>query len=146
MKPLQFSVSINAPAQKVWDALWSNATYPEWTKFFAPGSQMESDWKAGGRTLFTDDKGNGMISTIKTIDVPYAVVFEHLGYVTDGVDDTTSEKVKAYAGALEKYALTEQNGSTKLEVAVDTLEAHESMMNNGFAKGLQVVKELAENK
>ena len=144
MKTLQFSVNINAPAQKVWDALWSDTTYPEWTKFFGPGSQMKSDWKAGGKTFFTDEKGNGMLSTIKTIEAPHAVVFEHLGWLADGVEDTTSEQGKAFAGSLEKYTLVEDNGSTTLGVTVDTLEAHEPMMNNGFTKGLEVVKELAE--
>ena len=148
MKTLEFRKEINAPAQKVWDALWNEATYPQWTAYFNPdpdsGTVMQSDWKQGGRTLFLDTKGHGMVSTIKTLNEPYDVVFEHLGEVIDGKEDTTSEKVKSWAGSLEEYHLSENNGTTTLIASVQTAEEWAGMMDEGFNKGLEIVKKISE--
>lgn len=146
MKTLQFTKEIKAPAQKVWDTLWNETTYSQWTKAFSPdtGSSVQSDWEVGGRTLFLDGKGNGMVSTIRTKNEPYDMVFEHLGEVIEGKEDTTSEKVKSWAGSLEEYHLSENNGSTTLKASVQTGEEWEEMMNNGFTKGLEEVKRLSE--
>jgi uncharacterized protein YndB with AHSA1/START domain len=146
MKTIQFTKEIKAPAQKVWDTLWNEATYSQWTSAFNPAgvSIMQSDWKVGGRTLFLDGKGNGMISTIKAKDEPYEMVFEHLGEMIDNKEDTTSERVKSWAGSLEEYHLSEIDGVTTLTASVQTGEEWEQMMNNGFTKGLEVVKKLSE--
>lgn len=144
MKTLQFKTDIHAPAQKVWEVLWGKTTYNQWTKYFNPDSQMQSDWEVGGKTLFVDGSGNGMISTIQSKKEPHEIIFKHLGIIENGIEDTTSDKVKSRAGVLEKYYLTEQNDTTSLKVTVDAEEEFEQMLQDGFTKGLQVVKELAE--
>src|SRR5690606_14179123 len=104
MKALEFSKEIKAPAQKVWDLLWSEDTYVQWTSGFNPngGSIVKSDWKVGGKTLFLDSEGHsGMVSTIRRKKEPYEMVFEHLGQMIDGKEDTSSEEVKSWAGSLE---------------------------------------------
>src|SRR5690606_41867365 len=87
-----------------------------------------------------------MVATIKSIDEPYGLVFEHLGEVVGGVEDTTSERVKTWAGSLEEYYLTEQNGITTLRASVQIPDGDEGeeIMNLGFTAGLEVVKRLAE--
>lgn len=146
MKTLEFTKEIKAPAKKVWDTLWNETTYPIWTDAFNPGggSTVQSDWKVGGRTLFVDGKGNGMLSTIKIKKEPCDIVFEHLGEIIDGKEDTTSDKVKSWAGSLEEYHLFEENGTTKLKASVQIAEEWTEMMNNGFTKGLEEVKRLSE--
>ena len=146
MKTVQFTKEIKAPAQKVWDTLWNEATYSQWTSAFNPQgvSTMQSDWEVGGRTLFVDGNGNGMISTIISKDEPNAMVFKHLGMIKDGKEDTTSEEVKSWAGSLEEYHLSESNGTTTLLTSVQIEEEWEEMMNNGFTQGLEVVRKLSE--
>ena len=146
MKTLQFTKEIKASAQKVWDTLWNESTYPQWTKSFNPAgnSYMQSDWEVGGKTRFVDADGNSMLSTIKSKNEPYDVVFEHLGEIADGKEDTSSEKVKSWAGSLEAYHLSEEGGITKLGVSVQTAEEWEATLNNGFIKGLEEVKSLSE--
>lgn len=146
MKTIHFTKEIKAPAQKVWDTLWNESTYPQWTSAFNPNgvSTVQSDWQVGGRTLFLDEKGNGMVSTIKAKEEPYQMVFEHLGQVIDGKEDTSSEEVKSWAGSLEEYHLSENNGITTLKASVQTGEEWEEMMNKGFTNGLEVVKNLSE--
>ena len=146
MKKLEFSTEINAPAEKVWDVLWNEKTYSDWTSTFNPSgaSYMKADWKQGGRTLFTDGSGDGMLAEIATLETNKKVHFKHIGQIVDGVEDTTSDDVKAFAGAMETYHLEEKNGKTKLSMSVDTHEKWEDMMTNGFTKGIARVKELSE--
>ena len=142
---LTFEKIINAPAQRVWDALWSNETYGEWTKHFHPGSSMQSDWKIDGRTYFTDESGkNGMVSTIIRLYEPKEVVFKHVGILKDGVEDTRSDDAESFAGALESYRLTEEDGITTLIGSVETFPQYEQHMRDGFEKGFEEVKKLAE--
>lgn len=107
---------------------------------------MQTDWQVGGKTLFLGSSGSGMVATIKSIDEPYELVFEHLGELIDGREDTTSERVKTWVGSLEEYYLTEQNGITTLRASVQIPDGDEGeeTMDRGFTAGLEVVKRLAE--
>lgn len=146
MVKLTFEKKINAPAQKVWEVLWNKETYGQWTSAFNPVSRMETDWKVGGKTYFLDADGNGMVTVIDPMNEPYEIVFRQLGEVNNGVEDTTSEKVKPYAGSFEKYFLSETDNVTTLKVSVDTLDEYSDFMQDAFRKGLVIVKEIAEDK
>ena len=148
METLSYETEINAPLQKVWDILWGPETYSEWTQFFSPGStsKMKSDWKVGGKTYFLNADGEGMVSTIDSLDEPNQIVFKHLGMVDrDGNEDTQSKEVMEWSGCYEKYFLIDLGGKTKLHVEVQTDKAWEEHMNSGFTQGLELVKKLAEN-
>lgn len=146
MTTLTFEKEINASAQKVWDVLWNKDTYGQWTAPFNPVSRMETDWKVGGKTYFLDADGNGMVTAIESMNEPYEIVFKQLGEVNNGVEDTTSEDAKLYAGSFEKYFLNETNGATKLNVSVDTMEEYRNFMEEAFIKGLEIVKKIAETR
>jgi uncharacterized protein YndB with AHSA1/START domain len=144
MEKLTFKVSINAPRNKVWEILWGDTTYSAWTAPFAEGSKIESDWEVGGRTLFLDGKGSGMVSTIaKKVPNEY-MSFKHLGEIQNGVEDLTSEKVKGWSGATENYTLTDADGGTVLAVDMDAEDEFKDYLNKTFPASLDKLKELAE--
>ncbi|TXF78935.1 SRPBCC family protein [Chryseobacterium sp.] len=146
METLHYETVINAPVQKVWDVLWNPETYTQWTQFFMPGSRFETDWKIGGKTYFLDASGNGMVSTIKSLEEPTEIIFSHLGMYKDGVEDTKSKEVMEWSGAEEKYFLrTIDENTTELRAIVHIDKNHEELMNTGFNKGFEVLKNLAEN-
>ncbi len=146
MEKLKYQIEIDAPAEKVWDILWNEKTYSQWTYYFSPDSNMVTDWEVGGKTYFTDSsKKNGIVSTIERIEEPKHLVFKHLGEMVGGVEDVDSEKVKAWNGSLEAYYLEETNGKTTLTVEVDSNDEFKEMFDNGFKKGLEVIKNLSEN-
>ena len=119
MEKQEFRITIDAPKEKVWQTLWDKTTYSAWTSAFAEGSTVETDnWKKGSKVLFLDGRGFGMVSRVDENIPNKFMSFKHLGEVRDGVEDTTSEKVKDWAGATESYTLKETDGST--EVVVDT--------------------------
>jgi uncharacterized protein YndB with AHSA1/START domain len=140
MKTITFTTEIQAPAEKVWEALWNEDTYKEWTKHFVPGSYYVSDWQIDGITRFLGPDGNGMVATITKLEKPYEVIFLHQGEIWDGI-----EKESIAEGAYEKYVLIESDGSTTLTVSVDVNDQYEEHMNEGFSKGLEEVKRIAEN-
>ncbi|KPE52643.1 SRPBCC family protein [Chryseobacterium indologenes] len=145
METLSYETVINAPKQKVWDVLWNQDTYSEWTKYFSPDSKMNSDWKVGGKTYFLNAEGEGMVSTIDSIDKPNQIIFKHLGMVDkEGNEDTQSKEVMEWSGCFEKYLLTDFDGKTKLHAEVQVEKEWRDHLNTGFIKGLEVVKNLAE--
>ncbi|MGG5207989.1 SRPBCC family protein [Chryseobacterium sp. MIQD13] len=147
METLSYEIEINASQQKIWDILWNSDTYSEWTKFFSPGSEMRSDWKVGGKTYFVNAEGAGMVSTIDSIDEPNQIIFKHLGMVDkEGNEDTQSKEVMEWSGSFEKYILIDLDGKTKLHAEVQVDKEWKDDIDKGFTQGLEVVKNLAENK
>lgn len=116
------------------------------TSAFSADSRMQSDWQVNGRTLFLDGSQNGMISTISEMDEPNVLVFTHLGFMENGVQDFDSPQVLKMKGAQEKYFLSENTqGQTIVKVELDTDAEWEEMMSNGFTKGLDILKTLSES-
>ncbi len=148
MKTLHFSTTINATKEKVWQTMLGEDTYQEWTDVFMPGSHYVGDWDEGSKILFLapgeNGKMGGMVSRIKENRKHEFVSIEHLGMVQDGEEDTFSESVKEWAGALENYTFKEKNGTTEVLVDLDTDEEHTEMFNEMWPKALQKLKALTE--
>ena len=62
----------------------------------------------------------------------------------DGVEDTTSDRVKVWAGALENYTFIYKNGKTELVVDMDINEEFKEMFEGMWPKALQKLKSLCE--
>ncbi len=147
MQKMNFSTSINAPKEKVWKVLWEDSTYRQWTSPFFEGSYVVTDnWKEGTKVLFLSPAGSGMVSTVATNRANEYMSFKHLGEVKDGVEDTTGEKVNAWAGAMENYTLKETAGVTELVVEMDITDEFKDMFTSVWPKALELVKNLSENK
>ncbi len=99
METLSYETVINASKEKVWDALWGAENYGEWTQFFTAGSQMKSDWKVNGKTYFTNAEGEGMVSTIDSLEKPDQIIFKHLGMVDKNGNEDTQKAWKLNSGA-----------------------------------------------
>lgn len=145
MERLNYSVSINAPREKVWKVLFEDATYREWTSFFGEGSYAETDnWKEGSKVRFLAANGEGMSSMVAANRPNEYMSFKHLGMIKDGVEDTESEEVKKWAGAQENYTLEDSNGSTNLKVEMDINHEHVEYFDKTWPKALDKIKTLAE--
>lgn len=145
MEKIKFSTSIKAPKEKVWKILWDDASYRKWTSAFHEGSYADTDnWKEGSKVLFLSPGGDGMVSTVVANRPNEFMSFKHLGEVKDAVEDTTSEKVKKWAGATENYTLTEKEGVTELIMEMDINAEFKDMFMNRWPKALEQVKILSE--
>lgn len=144
MEKLVFSTSITATPEKVWNILWTDASYRKWTAAFMEGSYAVTDWKEGSKVLFLDGRGMGMVSRIAVNRPNEYMSIEHLGEVKDGVEDTTSDRVKAWAGAHENYTLKKNNDQTELTIDMDITEEFKEMFAQIWPKALANVKQLSE--
>jgi hypothetical protein len=145
MEKINFSAIINATKEKVWKTLWEEENYKNWTAVFAEGSTVETDnWKEGSKVLFHDGKGSGMVSKVAANRPNEFMSFEHLGMVNNGVEDTTSEKVKEWAGAYEDYTLKGTNGKTELIVEMDISDEYKDYFMKTWPQALEKIKEIAE--
>lgn len=140
----QFTTVIDAPKEKVWEALWQDANYREWTSVFAEGSRAETDWQKGSKVYFLDGKGSGMFSRIEDNRPNEFMSIQHLGIVKEGSEDIDSEKVKVWAGAMENYTLTDEGGKTKLVIDIDLAEEWVENMEEVWPKALEKLKAVAE--
>lgn len=148
MKKLHFEILIDAPAEKVWDAVVDDAKYREWTTAFSPGSFFEGGWNKGDtiRFLAIDDNGEkgGMLSEIAESKKYTFISIRHRGFIQNGVEDTTSEEIKKWMPAYENYTFTETDGSTLFKVDVDTTEEYSAMFSDTWPKALEILKTVAE--
>ena len=144
MKRKAFSININAQKEKVWNVLWNDETHPKWTAPFGEGSRVETDWQEGSRVLFLNADNQGMCSSIVSKRPNEFMSKEHLGFIKDGVEDTTSEKVKEWKGAKENYILNDSKGETELEVSMDIAEDYLDHFMKTWPRALQKVKEISE--
>lgn len=140
MKTLRFETKIDAPAGKVWKALWDDKNYREWTSAFAEGSHAESDWEEGSLINFLGPSGEGMYSVIDTKIPNKQMTFRHLGSVKDGIKTPEPE----WANAMEEYILEEKDGKTTLKASVETAEKYADMFNKSFPKALEILKKNSE--
>ncbi len=148
MEKIHFEVTINAPREKVWDTMLSDSTYREWTKPFHEGSYFKGDWSEGSKILFLgpseDGNEGGMVSRIKENRLHEYISIEHLGFVLNGVEDTTSEEVKKWTPAYENYTFTDVAHGTHLAVDLDTHQDFKGMFEEMWPKALERLKELCE--
>ncbi len=144
---MEFRETINATREKVWEILWGDTTYGEWTAVFAPGSKAVTDWNKGSKVLFVDGTNDGMLSMIADIKPHKFMSFRHLGVIKNGVEDTESAGSREWAGATENYTLEDVHGGTELIVELEAENANQHMLSyfvSTFPKALGKVKELAE--
>ena len=147
MQKLHFSIVISAPKEKVWNTMLDEKTYRDWTEAFGPGSYYKGSWDKGSKILFIapTEKGDmGMVSRIKENRLHEFISIEHIGMVENGKEDTTSDAVKGWVGALENYTFKEKNGTTEVLVDTDTVDEYKEMFEGMWPNALQKLKELAE--
>lgn len=146
---MHFSITINAPKEKVWHTMLDDKPYREWTKAFMEGGYYKGSWEKGSKILFLGPdpetgKEVGMVSRTAE-NKPYEFIsIEHLGIVHDGVEDTESDEAKKWAPAFENYTFTEKDGKTELQVDMDVDENEAQMFEKMWPEALQKLKEIAE--
>lgn len=151
MKKLQFRVSINAPANKVYGfmlGIKSKSTYEQWTSLFNPTSTYEGSWEKGSKILFigVDEKGEkgGMVSKIVENITNQFVSIQHYGLLKADKEITEGPEVEKWANGFENYTFEENNGITTVTVDLDTIEDFLDYMNQTYPKALDKLKELCE--
>jgi uncharacterized protein YndB with AHSA1/START domain len=142
MEKIEFKTTINAIAEKVWDALFGVETYPKWTAVFAEGSRVETDWKKGSKALFLGDNGDGMVAVIQDNIPNRYMSIKHIGEIKDGKEDLSGD----WGETLENYTLNERDGKTELLIDMNISDEWKDYFEKTWPKALDKVKEIAEKR
>lgn len=146
MKKLSFKININAAKQKVWDTMLEPATYKQWVKASWPESYYEGKWAQGENLRFIAPGQGGTLATLVE-HKPYEFsLAKHIAVINvDGTEDRESDIARGWIGTTESYTFTEKNGTTELQVDINTRPEWEQMFANGWPKALAALKEICEN-
>ncbi|RYZ58678.1 MAG: hypothetical protein EOO14_09425 [Chitinophagaceae bacterium] len=72
------------------------------------------------------------------------VSIEHIGILQNGEEITSGAAVEAWAGSLENYTFTEEDGQTLVSVDVDSTPEHHAYFFETWPKALAKLKEICE--
>lgn len=145
VKRIQFTAAINAPVAAVWRHVTSLESYKCWASAFAEGSHFEGSWEQGSKIRFLSPSGDGMVAEIAENRENEFISIRHLGFIANGVEDTTSEAIQAWAPAYENYRFLALPEGTKMVVDQDVAIEWEEYMNEAWPKALVLLKELSES-
>jgi uncharacterized protein YndB with AHSA1/START domain len=132
------SIAINAPKDKVWEAL----TDPDMIREYLFGTNTETDWQKGSSITYKGTwKGQAYEDKGTIIDiVPDKLL--HTTYLSgmSGKED----KPENYANVI--YEITEQSGKTVLSITQDNNETDESRRHSeqNWNTVLEGIKQLVE--
>ncbi len=141
---LNFSIVINAPVEQVWQRMFDDAGYRNWTSAFCEGSYFAGSWQQGETMRFLSPSGDGMVATIAELEPLQFVSIKHLGFIVDGKDDFSSEQVTSWAPAFENYRFQTVPGGTEVLIEQDIAPEYEQYMADSWPKALQKLKSLCE--
>ncbi|SDR03085.1 hypothetical protein SAMN05421664_3195 [Chryseobacterium soldanellicola] len=140
METLVYTIQINTSPERVWDVLWGEITYRQWTTAFTEGSFYQGTLEEGSTVKFLDPKNNGMYSRVEK-NIPHKEMkFLHLGEIYDGV-----EAPQNWGEATESYILEEKDDGTELKAEIQTPAEFKEFFEDKFPKALGIVKNLSEN-
>jgi uncharacterized protein YndB with AHSA1/START domain len=138
------SVEVHAPREKVWDVLLEDEFTRVWYAAFSPGTYAETDWKVGGKAVFRDDSGSGLVSKVMANERFELISVEHQGVIMNGTEDFESAEARQWKGCRETYRLSEKNGVTTLAIENEMPEEFRETFLASWDTALQKIKELAE--
>ena len=144
MKTLTFETTIHAARNVVWATMLGPESYKAWTAAFCEGSYYVGSWEQGASIRFLAPSGDGMIAVIAENKLHEFVSIRHLGMIENGVEDTTSDKVRAWTPAYENYRFADVPGGCRVTMSLDTAAEWEQHMLDTYPKALALLKALCE--
>lgn len=145
MKRMQFTMTIDALPQRVYELLIGPESYRDWTSTFTEGSYFEGSWQQGERIHFLSPSGDGMVAEIAEHRPGEFISIRHLGTIRQGVEDTDSAAVREWAPTFENYTFAPHGSGTRLIIDQDVPQEYETFVSQTWEKALGRLKELAES-
>jgi hypothetical protein len=144
MNEFHFHVCINAPVEKVWVKMIEPESYKAWTMDFAEGSYYEGCWEKGEKIKFLGPGGDGIISMVAEHRPLEFTSLKHIGFYKDGIEDTESPEVKAWAPLHENYTFISKKGVTEVKIDVEIPLEWGDDMEKAWPKALEKLKATCE--
>ena len=140
MEYIKDEITIDAAPEKVWNVLWDEFSYRQWTSAFCEGSFYVGTLEEDSKVQFLDPDNNGMFSKVVKNIPAKEMVFLHLGEIYSGIETPMD-----WGDATESYLLEETEYSTKLTLEINTSKEFKSFFEEKVPLAIQNVKNLSEN-
>ncbi len=144
MNQLNFTITIQAPKERIWESMLDPKHFRDWTTAFMPGSHYVGSWEEGASIFFLGPDGAGMASKIEVNRPHEEISIKHIGIVVDGLADTESEEAKKWTPSYERYFFEETDGATVLKVEQEVVEECEAMFQESWPQALARLKAICE--
>ncbi len=148
MKTMHFAIDIQAPPERVWEAVVNVKSYQEWVGVFHEGSTFEGGWEKGAAIRFVapepDGGKSGMVAEIAESRRPEFLSIRTLGLIKGDIEDLTSAEARRWTPGYENYTLTPIEGGTRFAVDVDYPEEMAQMLAEMWPAALLKLKAIAE--
>ncbi len=149
MKKIEKSIEIQATRETVWAAIISDKKYRLWNEDFQKGSYFEGSWQKGDRIRFLSKNENGVpsgvISEIASSEHLQFISILHLGLITKGLEDMTSEEAKLWTPGFENYHLEAlAENVTRFSVETDVDDRYYTFFQEAWKAALDSLKKVCE--
>ncbi len=144
MKTKQYTVSIMAPVETVWNVMLEPETYKVWAAEFAQDTYYEGSWDKGSKIRFVIPSGDGMLSEIVENNLHEFISIKHIGMIINGFEDTESPEVKKWTPSYENYSFSISEKETKIIVDIDVPDEYENFFEEMWPKALTKLKQICE--
>ncbi len=145
---LHFEKSIDADIDRVYQCMLDSSAFKDWTSIFNADSHFEGSWSKGSKIIFlgTDKDGNkgGMVGRIRENIPGKFVSIEYTGIITNGEEKYTGSEVDQWAGGLENYSFSRNEGKTLVRVDVDVNPEFVQYFEETWPGALDRLKEICE--
>jgi uncharacterized protein YndB with AHSA1/START domain len=146
MQPLQYSISIHATPQKIWEILWHKTSYTIWTSPFTYGTYALGQIALGESFQFLNPDGGGLYGTIDICKNHQEIRFNHNGEVKN-FEKIIDDSAKEIWGKIHEHYVLETNGNeTILTVTIAGMNDWQAYFDDTFPKALQTVKNIIDKK
>src|SRR5690606_37609 len=116
MQAMQFTITINASRNKVWNVLFDDETFRDWGNIIDEGQYKVGEIKEGNEVQFMSSSGYGVTSLVEECIPSEFVLFRQMA---DTKEKGKEQREKEWTGGSERYSLAEEDGHTVLTVTID---------------------------
>ncbi len=144
-KLVQKSISIQAPAERIWRVITDARCNSIWLAAFGKRSIAHTDWQEGSKAIFIDDSQTGLITRIREARPFEKIRMQNVGIITNGKEDYASDDALESREFFEQYLLTPEDGSVRMHVEVTVEDDFYNEVSDCWANALEMIKKLAES-
>lgn len=142
---VQKSVSIQAPAERIWRVITDAQYNSIWLAAFGKRNIAHTDWQEASKAIFVDDSQTGLITRIREARPFEKIRMQNVGIITNGKEDYTSNDAVESREFFEQYLLTPEDGSVRMRVEVTVEDDFYDEVSDCWANALEIIKKLAES-